>query len=380
MAEFMGRLVSVFARFVPGLFMAGFWMTASAQPSLPDPIALSVQTPPPPVSGARAVSLVMGRTQMFDDWAVGCDNRLSCSAVALLPEVTAEPYAILLLITRVGGPNGAVTFQLIAADPLTGKIDLVADKVRIAELRTTPDGVTLEGAEALRLIRAIGSSFSFEITQRRQVLVQPSLNGLPAALRFIDQQQGRMGASDALIATGEGDPASARVAPPVLAAPTPVAMGEAADKAILPLSPDEESAARRLAVCEGVSTSSYPLELHALDSTHGLVLLPCDAGAYNVSFVPLVASGTPGGRSFLIAPFDVMPGFTGEPGTPPLVVNARWNPSRGMLSSFAKGRGLGDCGTAEQYRWDGEGFRLEEARAMPVCRGAWEWPRIYAAR
>lgn len=376
----MGRFVSDLARFISGFALATCVVPLAARAPLPDPVALSVQTPPPPSAGKASVSLVMGRTETFEDWAVGCDNRLTCSAVALLPEGAARPYAILLIITRAGGPDGGVTLQLIAADPLTGKIELVVDKVRKAELKTQSDGVTLEGAEAMRLVRMLGSSFAFEIVQRKQVLVQPSLNGLPAALRFMDQQQGRVGARDALIATGNGNPATARVAPTMLALPVPAGPGPAAENTVAPLNPAEESAARRLAVCEGATTSTYPLEMHALDAAHSLVLLPCDAGAYNVSFVPLVANGTPGSRSFAVARFDAMPGFSGEPGAPPLVVNARWNPRLGMLSSFAKGRGLGDCGTAESYRWDGEGFRLEEARAMPVCRGAWEWPRIYAAR
>ncbi len=54
-----------------------------------------------------------------------------------------------------------------------------------------------------------------------------------------------------------------------------------------------------------------------------------------------------------------------------LIVNAKWNPVRDALSSFARGRPLGDCGTTETYLWDGAMFRLSEARAMPVCRGAW---------
>jgi hypothetical protein len=60
-------------------------------------------------------------------------------------------------------------------------------------------------------------------------------------------------------------------------------------------------------------------------------------------------------------------------------VNARWNPARESLSSFARGRPLGDCGTSETYVWDGTMFRLIQARAMPVCRGAWEWPVLWSA-
>jgi hypothetical protein len=50
-----------------------------------------------------------------------------------------------------------------------------------------------------------------------------------------------------------------------------------------------------------------------------------------------------------------------------------------VLSSLAKGRGIGDCGASENYVWDGGEFRLIESRAMHVCRGAWEWIRLWEA-
>jgi hypothetical protein len=208
------------------------------------------------------------------------------------------------------------------------------------------------------------------------VLGSPSLQGLPAALRYMDEQQGRIGSSAALAAIGDGPADMARPRPDNATLPNeiPLLAGVQPPE----LTPEEEFAARSLAQCEQGLESSYPLERHALDGEHTLLILPCDAGAYNVSAVPLIARGDAGSRQMQLAPFDHVPGFTGDASAPPLVVNARWNPARGELSSFAKGRGLGDCGTAETYRWDGTRFRLTEARSMPVCRGAWEWPVLYS--
>ena len=46
-----------------------------------------------------------------------------------------------------------------------------------------------------------------------------------------------------------------------------------------------------------------------------------------------------------------------------MLINAGWDKAQGLLSSFSKGRGLGDCGTTADYAWDGERFRLvEQAR------------------
>jgi len=50
------------------------------------------------------------------------------------------------------------------------------------------------------------------------------------------------------------------------------------------------------------------------------------------------------------------------------------------LNSYNKGRGLGDCGNAETYVWDGATFRLVQAYAMSECRGSTEWLTIWRAK
>jgi len=347
---------------------------------LPEPPPLAGAAPgqavaPPPVVNPGEPAI--GRLQIFEDWAVGCDNRLSCSAVSLVPEGAGTAYSVLVTIQRAGGPEGAGLLRLIAADQLRGKIDLIADNNPLKRIKVRGDTIEITGPEAVAMIRTLGSSYAFELREKQRVIDAPSLRGLPDALRYMDEQQGRVGSQGALAAIGDARPDMARPVPPE---PVVTAGGAVASDAPPPaLTPEEQTAARRLAVCEGRLENDYPLETHDLDGAHALVLLPCNAGAYNVSAVPLIGSGGPGHWQFRIARFDHAPGFTGDPGTPPLIVNARWNPVKRELSSFAKGRGLGDCGTAETYKWDGDLFRLTEARAMPVCRGAWEWPVLYSA-
>jgi hypothetical protein len=329
---------------------------------------------PPPI---RVTEPALGRIQIFDDWAVACDNRLSCSAVSLVPEGSGTAYSVLVSIQRHGGPAGDGVLRLIGADQLRGKIDMMADNRLLARVTAARDMIELSGAQALTIVRALGSSYAFELREKKGLIDAPSLRGLPQALRYMDEQQGRVGSQGALAALGDGPIDLAKPLPPdpvvaVDAAPVP-------DSAPPALSNEEQAVARRLAVCEGRLDNAHPFETHVLDAQHALVLLPCNAGAYNISAVPLVATGGTGQWQFKVARFDHVPGFTGDPGTPPVIVNARWNPERGELSSFAKGRGLGDCGTAETYKWDGTGFRLTEARSMPVCRGAWEWPVLYSA-
>ncbi len=366
----MTRLVASFQRICAIALLASGSVAVGAQGPHPET--------PPPAAGRATNGPVLGRLRIFDDWAVACDNRLSCSAVSLVPEGAGKNYSVLVSISREGGPQGAGQLQLIAADELRGKIDLVADKRRLARIVARHDMVEMTGPAALDAIRALGSSYTFELRIKDRQIDAPSLFGLPAALRYIDELQGRIGSKGALAAIGDGAADAARPVPGEAA--FPVGAPLPADGPPPVLTAQEEAAARKMVTCEArLSTVDYPLETHALDDQRVLVLLPCNAGAYNVSTVPLVASGSAGQRQFQMARFDYLPGLTGEPDAPPLIVNARWNPARGELSSFAKGRGLGDCGTAETYRWDGGLFRLVEARSMPVCRGAWEWPVLYRA-
>lgn len=335
----------------------------------------------PVLAQADAVALhsepALGRLRVFDDWAVACDNRLSCNAVSLLPDGAGTAYSVLVSIERDGGPAGLSRLRLTGANELRGKIDVLVDGKRLARLVAARDTAELAGDQALTLIRTLGSSYGFQIGQRKAVLGAPSLTGLPQALRYMDEQQGRVGSQGALAAVGDKPSDTAKPVPPPVT--FPVETVGPPSTAPQTLTEAEQQDARRLAVCDGRLRDDYPIEVRGLDADHALVLLPCNVGADNVSNVPLVATGEPGSRTFQIARFDHMPGFSGEPGTPPLIVNAQWNPARGELSSFARGRSLGDCGTAETYRWDGTMFRLIEARSMPVCRGAWEWLVLWTA-
>lgn len=362
-----------------GTLVAG--IVAAIVPALCVPLPALAQQPVPPAGASvpiLTIGPVLGRIQLFEDWAVGCDNRLSCEAVALVPDGAGQPaYSVLVTLRRGGGANGEAVVRLLGAEELRGRIELIADNRRLARIKAAHDMVEIAGPAALEVMRALASNYVFELRERKAVVDTPSLRGLPAALRYMDEVQGRVGSAGALVATGEAPADQARAVPPV---PAVVGVAPVADEPPLAFTAEEQAAARRLAVCDALHDSAYPLETHRLDASHALVLLPCDAGEYNVSAVPLVATGEAGNWRFDIARFDHMPGASGDPDAPPLIVNARWNPLRAELSSFAKGRALGDCGTAETYTWDGAQFRLMEARSMPVCRGAWEWPVLYSAQ
>jgi hypothetical protein len=121
-------------------------------------------------------------------------------------------------------------------------------------------------------------------------------------------------------------------------------------------------------------------ETAALGPAETLLLLACGSGAYNVSHVPFVLrrSGRGPVRAELAA-FDAQQEWWAEEHKP-ILINAGWDSERGLLTSFSKCRGLGDCGTTASYVWDGRAFRLVEQAEMGECRGSVDYITTWRAR
>ncbi len=64
-----------------------------------------------------------------------------------------------------------------------------------------------------------------------------------------------------------------------------------------------------------------------------------------------------------------------------MAVNPGFDEKTMTISTFNKGRGLGDCGTDEEWVWDGNVFRLARLRMMPHCRLILlpDWPVLHRA-
>jgi hypothetical protein len=307
----------------------------------------------------------------FQDWTVGCDNGRACHAVALMPETWPDDG--LTMSVRRGAEAGAqpvVTFEL-GAD--SNAAALSADGKRLAVRLVGADGETrVAPADTAIAIAALRTAGRLQLLGADgKALGTVSLKGASAALLYIDDQQGRLGTPTALVRPGPGAPAARAPRLPVVTAP-PVSK---ARPAVL-----SAAALRALRSKHGCSIGEVggpdEAESVALTAGESLLLLACGSGAYNVSFVPFVVRR--GGRTE-IAPFDHRPGWWAEEGKP-ILVNAAWDKARGLLSSYSKGRGLGDCGTTSDYAWDGRAFRLVEQAEMDECRGSRDYITTWRAR
>ncbi len=321
-----------------------------------------------------------GPIKSFGAWVVGCDNARRCEMTSIWPDDNQPEEGsvydqISVSIERAAGPAGGWSVEI----QLPGKSGSDPVQVSTAEglsIRAVPrnDLLRFSGTQAAQIVAAMVNGTDLRVGSEVDVTGMASLKGSSAALRFIDAEQGRTGTVTAAVARG-AKPASAVPLPPALpkigfvrpagaaAAFTP-AMRKALDKS-----------SECGAVYEGGTGELPAAEVHALGGGKTLALLPCGSGAYNFSTEPYILAGA----QPVLAKFDSPPGISEAQDGRPTLVNASFDAKTGRLESYNKARGIGDCGSAEAYVWDGTMFRLVEARSMPECRGSVNWLTTWRA-
>lgn len=307
-----------------------------------------------------------GDLRTFTDWTTGCDNIGTCKAVALHPEDSPQSN-LLMSVERGAGPAGAITIRFQTNDPIPLPLTALVDGQPIARGGKTQQETTLlTGSAATALAKAIAEGRQASVTDATgQNVGTVSLSGASAALRWIDAAQGRAGTTGAVVARGKRPDTRATTPAPVVRAVAPA--GEAAL-----LDPALVTTMRRTAGCD---TGDMP-EVEAKPLGHGgtLALVPCWMGAYNmIQAVFVVRSG-----KAVPAAFDAPSGIEGDSPTVGNVVNGGFED--GILTSYAKGRGIGDCGIDRRFAWDGNRFRLIEQSEMEECRGSIDMIRTWTAR
>ena len=110
-----------------------------------------------------------------------------------------------------------------------------------------------------------------------------------------------------------------------------------------------------------------------------LVAVPCVRGAYNMTralFFTDAKGGAP--RPVPLPQARAEDVATAEN----VVTNMGFDQKTMILSDFAKGRGLGDCGDRRTFVWTGKIFALLEAAGLDACPGALaeDWPLFYRAK
>lgn len=318
-----------------------------------------------------------GPIKAFGDWVVACDNVHSCEMTSLMPGDGIEPSgdeysAVALSVARTPGPAGGWTVEVMFSVTHKGEAILQADGEIVGRGVPRNDSMVFSGAVADRIVAKLIKAKELTVGDSADTMVgRVSLAGSSAALRFIDADQGRAGTVTAAVAKGNKS-----VSAVTMVAQPPVIRSVPANGKPIKVTPALKTAMNKTSGCEEENGGSQAeIETAAIGGGATLALLPCGAGAYNFMTIAFVITG---GKPE-IAKFDFAPGMTEEGDDKPMLVNAGWDAKTAHLSSYSKGRGVGDCGSSEDYVWDGTRFRLVEAHQMIECRGSVNWLRVWRA-
>lgn len=317
----------------------------------------------------------------FRDWTAVCDNLNTCVAFATPAADAAEVAWLRLERTgEAGAPVSMVIAVYAEDDPNVGGgpwfLDVDGKPVPgLGALYPVQDGsgywrMEIPAANARALAIAARDGSVLKLTRRKKDPLTLSLSGGAATLIWIDEQQGRLGSPTAL-SRGAGTPKAITV--PAMPG---IAVGAAIAQTDLPKSVPA-AVMRLLPDCEDMSDRQVEPLIARLAPGVVLYAPVCSLGAYNAVHNLILAGEHGEGARTITLPLPT--GYGGGGISDPM--NLDYDPDTRILGSFAKGRGLGDCGDEIQWIWDGKAFQLLTARVMPFCSGVPgdDWPSLYQA-
>lgn len=207
-----------------------------------------------------------------------------------------------------------------------------------------------------------------------------SLKGSLAALRWLDDQQKRAGTVTALLATGPA-PASSVPAPP---AEPRIRRSSYKGRELGDKAPESVTRAWKSA-CDELDENDLPKgEGFEIGLQTQLWMMPCSRGAYNFSSMFFLQKGREAPQQLKFESWRSAEKWQDQRfgGEEEELVNPEFSIEAMQISFFAKGRGIGDCGAAGNYTWDGQRFRLTGYIAMGECKGVSldDWPTLWRSK
>jgi hypothetical protein len=133
--------------------------------------------------------------------------------------------------------------------------------------------------------------------------------------------------------------------------------------------------------CNPDVASRVGITAYQLSEESGLWQIPCDTFAYSASSVfANVHVERPAEYTFI--DFKAPPGRKRD--EPFVLLNGQWNDKARTITSYAPGRGQGDCGTYEIHKVVDARFQLVEFREKKECDGKVvppeQWPLVHRTR
>ncbi|WP_253382899.1 DUF1176 domain-containing protein [unidentified bacterial endosymbiont] len=322
--------------------------------------------------------------QSFSDWQVTCNNQNFCVA-----RNTGEHHGLVMTLSRSAGARTDATLRIdlgglsapaVKEPEIAPRLLLDKASLKLAALHwqltpwhlKTDDAVTIAA-----FLKTIQEGRALTLRDGRQTL---SLDGLKAALLFIDSQQERVGSETAWIKKGDDPPLSVPPAPPLkkvaIVNPTPMPLSHTELNDLL----DYGAWRMNNSQCS-LDPNRREVRVTALTDDKALLIVSCEAGAYNtVDLAWLVSRKKPfSARSVRLRLPFTPPGDSSEME----LMNARFEEKTRELTTLALGRGIGDCGIQTRWRFDGQHFRLVRYAQEPACdnwHGPDAWPTLWITR
>lgn len=337
---------------------------------------------------ASAGESVPSETRTFGNWTAVCNNANDCWAYA----TAANHESGWVVLSYAGGPSARVELKVgdWSDEPglLTLSIDGQAipasaspntdqrDVAMIDRFDDLPGFISLMARGQILGIASADTESSPSI----------SLQGAHAAFLWIDERQGRLGTSAALVSRGER-PLSIPDAPelPVVRAAPLVSQAGLTDSVTLGARLEALPAVKACRTgIERLRGSSRPDQTSVARLSDNTLLwtVLCFQGAYNEGHRFFLTDDHGANPRPILLPTTDQDGDDAGQDDDYIVINAAFDLNTRTISSFSKGRGLGDCGGAYVWTWTGREFTLTNEQVMQRCAGigADLWPTTWQSR
>lgn len=304
------------------------------------------------------------------DVNIACNNALRCDLYISNPRVTLYEFGF----RRTSARQAPVSLVLSSREALRRGSDVVitidgkevfSKPVAAFGYRAATDEYIYNSQEdVLALLGEVQRGTDAQIryaTSNARSTAQYSLSGMVAGSLFMDDVQGRVGAASSMVALGkQNEKTDADTQTP--ASGRQIERWDALPEALGAYYGGENM------MCDNAIDGSSHAPLGAfsipIDGSLELLVLPCgQPAAYNVSYSIFESDGE------RVLPVS-LPLVTDKGlGVTHYVSNVGWDEATQTLSSFHKGRGLGDCGTYAEWQFGDAGFTLLEAKQKLDCDG-----------
>lgn len=326
-----------------------------------------------------------------EDWQVVCDNTLTCRAAGYTKEEYLDHPASILLVAepKKALPKAYVTVltsdeksaSVSGDNPSTVELwlnDKSYGAIRDDELNAEQTKQIIRHARINTKIELRGGNASWIISDK----------GMSAVLLKLDEVQGRVGTSLALVSQDSANkqtPKSAKAKPIVRKSEDYLAQ----DK--------KQLDAKKLAYFQANINQWIDIDavqfVGSADKTGDCELInPSSEAAINIAeyaasslgwdFIPINANYTLASHLCWRGAYNIGVGYwtinNANPSKPQFITSSGTEYYDGEISAIHRDRGIGDCWNSKTWIWDGKRFAMTEDSSTGMCRGfvggAWDLP------